>query len=141
MSDEIVDQENDDDEMEEKLKGDSIGDTLYSEKWVLKTLMKLTQVFRKDVSNEMWLNWFEFLLYSAGPAQIFRERRLVGRTRRNPRKRFVSLVGHDLGPGCGHLSVQTRHCRSGQVHYSAQPSTSINGSDNLSNFDEISKFR
>ena len=53
MSDEIVDQENDDDEMEEKLKGDSIGDTLYSEKWVLKTLMKLTQVFRKDVSNEM----------------------------------------------------------------------------------------
>jgi len=52
MSDEIVDQENDDDEMEEKLKGDSIGDTLYSEKWVLKTLMKLTQDLPKYSERE-----------------------------------------------------------------------------------------
>lgn len=41
--DDDVDPENDD-ELQEKLKGDSIGDTLYSEKWVLKTLMKLTEV-------------------------------------------------------------------------------------------------
>ena len=42
-SDENLDRENGDD-LEERLKGDSIGDTLYSEKWVLKTLMKLTEV-------------------------------------------------------------------------------------------------
>lgn len=40
-SDESIERDSD---LEEKLKGDSIGDTLYSEKWVLKTLMKLTQV-------------------------------------------------------------------------------------------------
>lgn len=28
----------------EKMKGDAIGDTLYSERWVLKTLMKIIQV-------------------------------------------------------------------------------------------------
>lgn len=32
-------------EDDERLKGDAIGDTLYSESWVLKTLVKLTQVF------------------------------------------------------------------------------------------------
>lgn len=31
-------------EDDERLKGDAIGDTLYSESWILKTLMKLTQV-------------------------------------------------------------------------------------------------
>ena len=31
-------------EDDERLKGDAIGDTLYSESWVLKTLMKLTRV-------------------------------------------------------------------------------------------------
>ncbi len=36
--------ESDDEVDEEKLKGDAIGGTLYSEKWVIQTLMKLTQV-------------------------------------------------------------------------------------------------
>jgi len=45
-SDENLDRENGDD-LEERLKGDSIGDTLYSEKWVLKTLMKLTEEIPK----------------------------------------------------------------------------------------------
>lgn len=31
-------------EDEQTLKGDAIGDTLYSESWVLKTLMNLTKV-------------------------------------------------------------------------------------------------
>lgn len=31
-------------EDDERLKGDAIGDTLYSESWVLKTLVNLTQV-------------------------------------------------------------------------------------------------
>lgn len=31
-------------ENDERLKGDAIGDTLYSESWVLKTLVCLTQV-------------------------------------------------------------------------------------------------
>ena len=30
---------------DEKLKGDAIGDTLFSESWVLKTLIKLTEVY------------------------------------------------------------------------------------------------
>jgi hypothetical protein len=38
----------DDDIDEEKLKGDAIGDTLYSEKWLIQTLMKLTQVGEMD---------------------------------------------------------------------------------------------
>lgn len=32
------------DEDDVRLKGDAIGDTLFSESWLLKTLMKLTQV-------------------------------------------------------------------------------------------------
>lgn len=32
-------------EDDERLKGDAIGDTLLSESWLLKTLMKLTEVF------------------------------------------------------------------------------------------------
>lgn len=39
--------ESDDEVDEEKLKGDAIGGTLYSEKWVIQTLMKLTQEFPK----------------------------------------------------------------------------------------------
>lgn len=34
-------------EDDERLKGDAIGDTLYSESWVLKTLVSLTQVKKK----------------------------------------------------------------------------------------------
>ncbi|KZS18425.1 Uncharacterized protein APZ42_014930 [Daphnia magna] len=37
-------------EDDERLKGDAIGDTLYSESWILKTLMKLTE-------RAMQLNW------------------------------------------------------------------------------------
>ena len=32
------------DEDDVRLKGDAIGDTLYSESWVLRTMIKLTQV-------------------------------------------------------------------------------------------------
>lgn len=34
-------------EDDERLKGDAIGDTLFSETWLLKTLMKLTQVITR----------------------------------------------------------------------------------------------
>lgn len=36
--------EDPDEDQDERLKGDAIGETLYSESWVLKTLIKLTQV-------------------------------------------------------------------------------------------------
>lgn len=38
-----------------KMKGDAIGDTLYSERWVLKTLMKLVQVKYSTVTCNIFI--------------------------------------------------------------------------------------
>ena len=46
------------DEEDNILKGDAIGDTLYSEKWLLTTLMKLTEV---DTGGR---SWYKICCYS-----------------------------------------------------------------------------
>jgi len=59
-----------DEEDQELLKGDAIGDTLFSESWVIKTLMKLTEVIlyfyfvmlylfykvRSNITVSIWLH-------------------------------------------------------------------------------------
>ena len=85
-------------EDDERLKGDAIGDTLYSESWVLKTLMKLTRV-KLYFINQRWISvtWAYSIIrnYQIIQENLIRKVRMQLNCRRLLGNRLVHAVGYD----------------------------------------------